>query len=149
VLPQAPASSKPDAQTPSAPTDPRKADPAKAQPRADEPAGDHPALQPALPPGEPAGTGVLRVPGEAPRDVPLMSIQQDRPDQQRVEVGPITPETGVADVLLGSIGLVAVIVLASLILGAIVGGVLVFLKHRLGWGGPDKDADDHISLTER
>jgi hypothetical protein len=149
VSPQAPASSKPDAQPPSAPPAPRQADPAKAQRRAEEPARDHPAVQPALPPGEPAGTGVLRVPGETPRDVPLMSIQQDRPDQQRVEVGPITPETGVADVLLGSIGLVAVIVIASLILGAIVGGVLVLLKHRLGWGGPDRDADDHISLTQR
>jgi hypothetical protein len=74
-----------------------------------------------------------------------MKIQKDR-DEPRVEVGPITPETGVADVLLGSIGLVAVIVLASLVLGAIVGGVLVFLKHRLGWGGPDKDAEEHLSL---
>jgi hypothetical protein len=149
VAPQAPASPNTDAQTPAAPREPRPADPAKGAPRADDPAKDHPALQPALPPGDPAGTGVLRVPGEAPRDVPLMSIQQDRPDQQRVEVGPITPETGVADVLLGSIGLVAVMLIASLVLGAIVGGVLVFLKHRLGWGGPDKDADQHISLTGR
>lgn len=75
--------------------------------------------------------------------MPLLSIRKDEP---RVVVGPVTPETGVADVLLGSIGIVAVAVIGSLVLGAILGGVLVFLKHRLGWGGPDKDADDHISL---
>ena len=86
---------------------------------------------------------MLRVPGQAPRDVPLMAIQKDEP---RVQVGPITPETGVADILLGSLGLVAVVVIASLILGVLVGGLLVFLKHRLGWGGPDKDAQEHISL---
>lgn len=74
-----------------------------------------------------------------------MSIQQDR-DEVRVEVGPISRETGVADVLLGSIGLVAVIVLAALVTGVIVGALVVFLKHRLGWGGPDKDAEDHISI---
>lgn len=146
MLQEAPAPSKGGAPPPSPRQEPGQAAPAKAQPRTGEP---HPATQPALPPGEPAGTGVLRVPGEAPRDVPLMSIQKDRPDGPRVEVGPITPETGVADVLLGSLGLVAVIVIASLILGAIVGGVLVLLKHRLGWRGPDKDADDHISLTGR
>lgn len=75
-----------------------------------------------------------------------MSIQQDR-ETTRIEVGPLTPETGVADVLLGSLGLVAVIVLASLVVGALVGGVLVFLKHRLGWRGPDRDAEDHLSVT--
>lgn len=118
--------------------------PALPTPTRPDPAA--PPADPAPPtsvPGAPAGTGTLRRPGEAPRDVPLMSIRRDEP---RVVVGPITPETGVADVLLGSIGIVAVAVIGSLILGAILGGVLVFLKHRLGWGGPDKDADDHISL---
>ena len=76
-----------------------------------------------------------------------MSIRKD--DAPRVEVGPVTPETGVADVLLGSIGIVAVAVIGSLILGALLGGLLVVLKHKLGWGGPDKDADDHISLVDR
>ena len=106
------------------------------------------ATAPALSPGKPAGTGVLQQPGEAPRDVPLMSIQPAEP-VQRVEVGPVTPGLGVPDVLLGSIGIVAVAVIGSLILGAVLGGLLVLVKHRLGWGGPEKDAEDHISLTER
>lgn len=77
-----------------------------------------------------------------------MSIRKDEPVGERVQVGPVTPGVGVPDVLLGSIGIVAVAVIASLILGAILGGILVLVKHRLGWGGPDKDAEDHISLTE-
>jgi hypothetical protein len=128
------------------------AQPTREQPSA-PPAGDKTAKEkagtaPALPAGDPAGTGVLRQPGELPRDVPLMSIQKAEPDQ-RVEVGPVTPGLGVPDVLLGSIGIVAVAVIGSLILGAVLGGILVLVKHRLGWGGPEKDAEDHISLTER
>jgi hypothetical protein len=92
----------------------------------------------------PAGTGILRAPGAPPREVPLMAIQKDEP---RIEIGPVSKETGVADILLGSLGLVAVAVIGSLILGAVLGGVLVFLKHRLGWGGPEKDAEDHLSIT--
>jgi hypothetical protein len=97
-------------------------------------------------PDSPAGTGTLRRPGEAPREVPLMSIRKDEP---RVQVGPLTPDTGVADVLVGSLGIVAVAVIGALVLGAVLGAVLVFFKHRLGWGGPDRDAEDHISLTDR
>ena len=78
-----------------------------------------------------------------------MSIRKEEPAGTRVEVGPVTPSTGVADVLLGSIGIVVVAVVGSLLLGAVLGGVLVLLKHRLGWGGPDKDAENHITLTER
>lgn len=79
-----------------------------------------------------------------------MSIRKAEPDTApRVEVGPLTPGLGVPDVLLGSIGVVAVAVIGSLILGAILGGVLVLVKHRLGWGGPDRDAEDHITLTDR
>lgn len=117
-------------------------------PPADEPAKEKSTTAPALPAGKPAGTGVLRQSGEAPRDVPLMSIQKDDA-VQRVEVGPVTPGLGVPDVLLGSIGIVAVAVIGSLILGAVLGGLLVLVKHRLGWGGPEKDAENHISLTER
>jgi len=84
-----------------------------------------------------------------PQEVPLMSIRKDEPAGARVEVGPVTPSVGVADVLMGSIGIVAVAIIGSLILGAALGGVLVFLKHRLGWGGPDKDAENHISVIER
>lgn len=97
-------------------------------------------------PAGPAGTGTLRQPGEAPRDVPLMSIRKDEP---RVQVGPLSKDTGVADVLMGSLGIVAVAVIGALILGALLGALLVFVKHRLGWGGPDRDAEDHITLTDR
>lgn len=112
------------------------------------PPPDKAATQPALREGESDGTGsgVLRRPGQPDRDVPLMSIQKDEP---RVQVGPVTKETGVADVLLGSLGIVAVAVIGSLILGAVLGVVLVFVKHRLGWGGPDQDDKEHISLTDR
>ena len=137
-----PQRSQADARQGSAPK-PAQPDPTK---KATAPA-EQGATPPALPEGErgKAGTGVLRRPGERDRDVPLMSIQKDEP---RVQVGPVTKETGVADVLLGSLGIVAVAVIGSLILGAVLGAVLVFVKHRLGWGGPDKDSEDHISLRE-
>jgi len=129
---------------------------APAQPKPDAPPSspsrdttkDHPATQPALPAGPPAGTGTLHTPGEAPRDVPLMSIQPAQPDANRVEVGPITPAKGVADVLMGSISIVFVAVVASVLLGAVLGGILVLVKHRLGWGGPEKDAERHISVSD-
>lgn len=82
----------------------------------------------------------------APQDTPLASIATE---DTRAEVGPVTPETSVADVLLGSIGLVGALIVGSVILGVALGAVLVFFKHRLGWGGPDKDTEDHVSLTER
>lgn len=78
-----------------------------------------------------------------------MSIQRKDAEAPRVEVGPVTRGLGVPDVLLGSIGIVAVAVLGSLLLGAVLGGVLVLVKHRLGWGGPDKDAERHVSVTDR
>ena len=31
----------------------------------------------------------------------------------------------------------------------IVGSLLVFFKHRLGWGSPDKLEQEHITLTDR
>jgi hypothetical protein len=77
-----------------------------------------------------------------------MSIQKDTADQTRVEVGPVTPARGVADVLMGSIGIVFVAVIGSVLLGAVLGGVLVLVKHRLGWGGPEKDAERHISVSD-
>ena len=120
-----------------------------APPRPTEPAKDNPATQPAMPPGPPAGTGILRAPGVPPQEVPLMSIRKEEPAGTRVEVGPITPSTGVADVLMGSIGIVAVAIIGSVLLGAVLGGVLVLVKHRLGWGGPDKDAEQHLTLTDR
>jgi hypothetical protein len=131
-MPQAPAQQKPD--------------PLPQPPPPGEAARESPAT-PA--PGSPAGTGILQRPGQAPREVPLMSIRKDEPDTPRVQVGPVTPGLGVPDVLLGSIGIVAVAVIGSILLGALLGGLLVFFKHRLGWGGPDKDAEEHITLTER
>jgi hypothetical protein len=101
-----------------------------------------------MPPGPPAGTGILRAPGVPAQDVPLMSIQKDRTADTRVEVGPITPAKGVSDVLMGSIGIVLVAVIASVLLGAVLGGVLVLVKHRLGFGGPEKDAERHISVSD-
>lgn len=113
-------------------------------------AGPAPPAPPlGVPPGPPVSTGTLRTPGRPPQEVPLMSIGQDEPAGMRVEVGPVTPSTGVADVLLGSIGLVVVVVVAALVLGAVLGGVLVLVKHRLGWGGPDRDAEQHITLAPR
>jgi hypothetical protein len=133
-------------QTPAQPTSDRPPAPPAGDTGQDR--QDHPATQPAMPAGPPAGKEILRQPGVPPRDVPLMSIRTDEPGQ-RVEVGPVTKGLGVPDVLIGSIGIVAVAVIGSLLLGAVLGGVLVLLKHRLGWGGPDKDAEDHITLTER
>jgi hypothetical protein len=126
-----------------------EAPPSASPPPPREAGKEHPATQPAMPSGPPAGTGILQAPGVPAQEVPLMSIQKDEPAGTRVEVGPITPPKGVADVLMGSIGIVFVAVVASVLLGAVLGGVLVLVKHRLGWGGPDKDAEDHISLTDR
>ena len=134
------------AQGSQAPAQPKTDGPPPAPPR--DTTKEHPATQPAMPAGPPAGTGTLHTPGEAPRDVPLMSIQPARPDTNRVEVGPITPAKGVADVLMGSIGIVLVAVVASVLLGAVLGGILVLVKHRLGWGGPEKDAERHISVSD-
>lgn len=111
-------------QTPPPPSSPRRTESPPADPRKAQPAAD-------------------QVP---PRDVPLITIGKDEP---RTGLGPVTPATGIGDVLLGAVGLVGAMLLASLILGAILGGLLVFFKHRLGFGGPDRDASDHVTLTER
>lgn len=108
------------------------------------PAAPTPTPTPGPParPSQPAATAGPRleeVP-ELPRDVPLTSLAIE-------EVGPVTPDTGVADVLLGSIALVAAMLAASLVTGALVGALLVYVKHRLGFGGPDTDADAHVSLA--
>ena len=47
----------------------------------------------------------------------------------RVPEGP-TPQTSVADVLLHSIGLVGVFVLAALVAGVVIGGVLFRLRKQ-------------------
>jgi hypothetical protein len=78
-------------------------------------------------------------PRPVPDDVPLTSIAVE-------DVGPVTPESGVADVLLGSIALVGALLLASLLIGGMLGAALVYVKHRLGYGGPDVDSREHITL---
>ncbi len=78
-------------------------------------------------------------PRPVPHDVPLTSIAVE-------DVGPVTPDTGVADVLLGSIALVGALLLASLLVGGMVGAALVYVKHRLGYGGPDADSRQHVTL---
>jgi hypothetical protein len=45
------------------------------------------------------------------------------------EVGPPTPQVGVADVLIGSFGIVGLMLLAALIGGLVVGALFVLLKH--------------------
>lgn len=79
-------------------------------------------------------------PTVVPRDVPLTSIVVE-------DIGPPTPETGVADVLLGSIALVGALLIASLVLGGFVGAALVYVKHRLGYGGPEVDEREHVRLA--
>jgi hypothetical protein len=96
-------------------------------------------------PRTPGDTVVIEVPPSVidprpiPDNVPLTTIVGE-------EVGPPTPETGVADVLLGSIALVGALLLASLLLGGLVGAALVYVKHRLGYGGPDRDRAEHVAL---
>lgn len=77
------------------------------------------------------------------RDVPLTSVVVEEPK----ELGPVTPETGVADVLLGSIALIAAILVAGLVLGLAGGALRVYILHTLGFGGPDVDEADHIRLA--
>ncbi|MBA2355277.1 MAG: hypothetical protein H0V80_11485 [Acidobacteria bacterium] len=102
----------------------------------DQPTSNRPAPRDARP-------GSTQMPAG---DVPLIPIG---PDETRTEIGPVTPETGVADVLLGAVGLVGVMLVASVILGTLLGGLLVFVKHRLGYGGPDRDAAEHVTLMQR
>lgn len=79
-------------------------------------------------------------PRPLPSDVPLSSIVVE-------DVGPVTPETGVADVLLGSIALVGALLVASLVVGVLVGTALVYVKHKLGYGGPEADRAQHVELA--
>lgn len=80
-------------------------------------------------------------PRPLPGDVPLTSIVVE-------DVGPVTPDTGVADVLLGSVALVVALLLASLVIGGVVGAGLVYVKHKLGYGGPDADSREHVTLRD-
>lgn len=97
-----------------------------------------PTQAPSPPPGDDAAARQDIV-GPLPKDVPLSSIAVE-------QVGPVTPETSVADVLLGSIALVAALIVASLLVGGLVGAVRVYVKHRLGFGGPESDSEEHVGL---
>jgi hypothetical protein len=54
-------------------------------------------------------------------------LQQAKPIIVRVIETP-TPETTIVDVLLGSLGLTTVLILAALVLGALLGGLLIAVK---------------------
>ncbi len=86
---------------------------------------------------------------QEPQDSPARPPRHDVPLSPIVieEVGPITPETGVGDILLGSIALVAAILVAGLLLGTLGGVLRVYIFHRLGYGGPDTHEADHIRLA--
>lgn len=100
------------------------------------PAQAPPPPPPRPTPRPPAGPDTEPVPS----DVPLSAIVVE-------DVGPVTPDTGVADVLLGSVALVGALIIASLVVGAVVGAALVYVKHKLGYGGPEADREQHVELA--
>lgn len=53
-------------------------------------------------------------------------------------------ETSIADVILGSLGLVVVMVIAALLLGLLLGGALILLKRMTARDGldPQREADN-------
>lgn len=75
-----------------------------------------------------------------------MSVQPSSPIIVQVVQQPVESTT-VADVLLGAMGLTGVMVLAAVVLGALLGGALIGLKHwraRLDDGRTDESDTIHI-----
>jgi hypothetical protein len=73
-----------------------------------------------------------------------VSLQQsNEPIIVRVVEQPVH-ETTISDVIFGSIGLVGVLLLAALLLGVILGGVLILLKRLTARDGldPRRDAEN-------
>ena len=70
-------------------------------------------------------------------------MQPANPIVVRVVEQPVE-ETGVADILIGAMGLTGVMLLAALVLGAVLGGILIGIKRlRAKYGRepvPDSDA---------
>ena len=67
-------------------------------------------------------------------------FQQQAPIIVRVIEEPID-ETTISDVILGSLGLVGVLLLSALLLGLLLGGVLVLYKRLRAKDGLDADRD--------
>jgi hypothetical protein len=66
-----------------------------------------------------------------------VALSQVNPVIVRV-VEPPTPETTVADVLLGAVGLVGIVLLAAFVVGIVAGGLFILVKHmRARWRGED------------
>ncbi|MDQ3212558.1 MAG: hypothetical protein M3Q85_07775 [Acidobacteriota bacterium] len=75
-----------------------------------------------------------------------MNVQPSSPIIVQVVQQPVESTT-VADVLLGAMGLTGVMVLAAVVLGALLGGALIALKHwrtRLDDGGTGESDTIHI-----
>ncbi len=51
--------------------------------------------------------------------------------------------TGVADILIGALGLTGVLILAALLLGALLGGILIGIKRLRAKYGADEVPDSH------
>ena len=58
-----------------------------------------------------------------------------------------TPEVGVGDILIGSLGLTGVIVVSSCILGVVLGGLLVAYSRRRAERRTDNDDSDATRLN--
>jgi hypothetical protein len=71
-------------------------------------------------------------------------LQQVEPIIVRVVEQPVH-ETTIADVIFGSLGLVGVLVLSAVILGAVLGGVMITIKRLRRRDGLDPE-DDAASL---
>jgi hypothetical protein len=67
-------------------------------------------------------------------------FQQQAPIIVRVIEEPVD-ETTISDVILGSLGLVGVLLLSALLLGLLLGGVLVLYKRIRAKDGLDADRD--------
>lgn len=73
-----------------------------------------------------------------------MRLQQGTPIIVDV-VQESTRSTTVADVLLGAIGLTGVLVLAAVLLGAMLGGILIAIKVRRSRSDANPDTTPHIT----
>jgi len=62
---------------------------------------------------------------QVPPDTPTFPITQEV-----VEVEPFTPEIGVGDVVLGTVGLIGVMLFAALCAGLLAGGVYIWWRQR-------------------
>jgi hypothetical protein len=70
----------------------------------------------------------------------VLQQQPNDPIMVRVVEQPVD-ETTIADVILGSLGLVGVLLLAALVLGALLGGGMVLLKRLTARDGIDPEHD--------